>query len=443
MVYACKAAARLLPRASFIAESRAAHSLWRKRPLSTAVATESWLYDLDFNSLTVLQLKEMCRLRRLRVSGNKLNLQERLQADICKIEDAVYHAGEDSSSTVRVERSTSGLPHAESAPELEPALSPELTEPVQELSAELATKLLPLVEPELVPVVMPVVPERLDGFCFDRAFNYKLVPAFELEQQGRMGTDAMLSPTMTVQDETTSLLSLLPEELAVSLEDPFVRSQLMEVVLDVGRRPFAWVNGKRLFLVNDCDYRLSQEQLLAVLGNLRFGADNRAGINGSLHRISAIRNRDGLAVGATLRNGRYVHGNAIMIADLLLGSNCSILFVGPPGSAKTSIIRDAARLLADDHNVVIVDTSSEIGGAGDIPHECIGQSRRMQVKHIDVQATVMVECVQNHTPSVMVIDEIGRPAEVSAALTCKERGVRIIASAHGNLPGLAHLTPHT
>ena len=155
-----------------------------------------------------------------------------------------------------------------------------------------------------------------------------------------------------------------------------------------------------------------------------------------MHRISGIKNRDGDFVGATLRVGRYVPGNAILIADLLYNSNASILFVGPPGSAKTSILRDAARILSENHSVVIVDTSSEIGGAGDIPHECIGHSRRMQVKNIENQSKTMVECVQNHSPHVIIIDEVGRRAEVQAALNCKERGVRIMASAHGSLPGL-------
>lgn len=144
----------------------------------------------------------------------------------------------------------------------------------------------------------------------------------------------------------------------------------------------------------------------------------------------------GRCIGATLRIGRFVEGNSILLADILYGTKKSVLFVGPPGSAKTSIVRDAARLLSMHENVVIVDTSNEIGGSGDVPHACIGMSRRMQVKHLDAQASVMVEAVQNHTPSTMIIDEIGRRSEVYAAQTCKERGVRLVASAHGSLPGL-------
>lgn len=144
----------------------------------------------------------------------------------------------------------------------------------------------------------------------------------------------------------------------------------------------------------------------------------------------------GVCVGATLRIGRFVTGNSILLADYLYGTNKSVLFVGPPGSAKTSIVRDAARLLAENENVVIVDTSNEIGGSGDVPHDCIGMARRMQVQSLDEQAKVMVEAVQNHTPTTMIIDEIGRRSEVRAAQTCKERGVRIVASAHGSLSGL-------
>jgi stage III sporulation protein SpoIIIAA len=337
---------------------------------------------------TVADLKDICRDLGLKVSGKKLDLQERI------------------------------LAHVDSRKS--PAA--EILEQADIRKAQLPPQQVQQVAP--VPLLIPP-----NEFCFDRKNEYRLTAKSLME--ARFDEDALLSPAMSTVDDTDSLLQLLPEELAQSLDDH--RQDLMEVVLDEGRRPFAWINGRRHFLHTDL---LTKSQLEAVLQDLHFGADNRAGINGSLHRISALRNRESNFVGATLRVGRYVPGNAIMIADILYRSQLSILFVGPPGSAKTSIIRDAARLLAEEHSVVIVDTSNEIGGAGDIPHECIGLSRRMQVPNIGEQARIMVECVQNHTPSVMVIDEIGRPAEVAAALTCKERGVRMIASAHGTLPGL-------
>jgi len=185
---------------------------------------------------------------------------------------------------------------------------------------------------------------------------------------------------------------------------------------------------------------VAEEQLLKIAGSLQFGSDNHAGIDGCLHRISALRNREGDIVGLTLRVGRFVAGNATMLSDLLYGSDTSILFIGAPGTGKTSIVGDVARLLAKRNSIIVVDTSCEIGGAGNVPHDCIGLARRMQVEQIDVQAKAMVEAVQNHTPSCMIIDEIGRRDEVRAALTCKERGVRIIASAHGSLAGLVRNT---
>jgi stage III sporulation protein SpoIIIAA len=152
-----------------------------------------------------------------------------------------------------------------------------------------------------------------------------------------------------------------------------------------------------------------------------------------LHRISAIRNRADAIIGLTMRVGRHVNGNASMIADLLFHDDASILFLGEPGAGKTTVVREVTRLLAERSNVLIVDTSNEIAGDGDVPHPCVGHARRMQVRSLEEQGDVMIEGVQNHTPEVMVIDEIGRPSEVEAARTVKQRGVRIIASAHGDL----------
>jgi stage III sporulation protein SpoIIIAA len=278
--------------------------------------------------------------------------------------------------------------------------------------------------------------ERIDEYCFDKFSNYQLVHKSTLDEnkEGRM----LLSPRLDIVDETASLLDLVPSEFIASLRKiPGLSENLMEIVLDVGRKPYAWIKDERLTLSEE---KITSQILQDSTGCLDFGSDNRASLDGCLHRISAIRNRSNQLVGATLRAGRYIPGNAIMIIDILLGSNASVLFVGPPGSAKTSIIRDAANILSEHKSVVIVDTSNEISGSGDIPHECIGRSRRMQVPNLDRQAAIMVECVQNHTPEVIIIDEIGRKTEVSAALTCKERGVRIIASAHGDLAGLIRNT---
>ena len=190
------------------------------------------------------------------------------------------------------------------------------------------------------------------------------------------------------------------------------------------------------------DERVSEDDIDRLTGKVsRFGRDNRAGINHELHRISAIRNRAGHIIGVTMRVGRHFPGDCFVISDLLLQAehkNKSILVLGPPGSGKSSVIREIANTLAETQLVFVVDTSNEICGDGDVPHSCVGRARRMMVPNIGQQHDVMIECVQNHTPDVIIIDEIGRPTEALAARTCKERGVRIIASAHGDFQGLVN-----
>jgi stage III sporulation protein SpoIIIAA len=161
-----------------------------------------------------------------------------------------------------------------------------------------------------------------------------------------------------------------------------------------------------------------------------FDADNRAGIERTLHRISAIRNRHGTIVGLTLRVGRAVYGTIDIIEDIV-NSGKSLLILGAPGVGKTTLLREGARILAETRRVVIVDTSNEIGGDGDVPHPAVGKARRMQVKVPTLQHEVMIEAVENHNPEVIVIDEIGRELEAQAARTIAERGVQLIGTAHG------------
>jgi stage III sporulation protein SpoIIIAA len=165
----------------------------------------------------------------------------------------------------------------------------------------------------------------------------------------------------------------------------------------------------------------------------KFGSDNRAGIERTLHRISAIRNRRGEVVGLTCRVGRAVFGTVAMVRDLL-DSGESLLLMGRPGVGKTTALREIARVLADDlgKRVVVIDTSNEIAGDGDIPHPAIGRARRMQVARPELQHQVMIEAVENHMPEVIVIDEIGTELEARAARTIAERGVTLVATAHGN-----------
>jgi stage III sporulation protein SpoIIIAA/DNA-binding NarL/FixJ family response regulator len=234
-----------------------------------------------------------------------------------------------------------------------------------------------------------------------------------------------------VADDLAELLRVLPPHICEPLQDMERRRELLEVVMDLGREPEARFPGDELIL---SERAVSDEDLEYVIQRIgAFGGDNRAGIERTLHRISAIRNREGRVVGLTCRVGRAVFGTIGIIRDLV-ESGRSILMMGRPGVGKTTMLREAARVLADDlkKRVIIVDTSNEIGGDGDIPHPAIGRARRMQVVTPTLQHAVMIEAVENHMPEVIVIDEIGTELEAQAARTIAERGVQLIATAHGN-----------
>ncbi|MEB3266797.1 MAG: AAA family ATPase [Cyanobacteriota bacterium] len=224
---------------------------------------------------------------------------------------------------------------------------------------------------------------------------------------------------------------MLPEPLQSSLESGERRQQLLEVVLDLGRPAEARYPGRAETLGHAL---ITRQDLAGVVERLGlFGSDNRAGIERTLHRISAIRNRRGDIVGLTCRVGRAVYGTVAMVRDLL-DSGASLLLMGRPGVGKTTALREIARVLADDlqRRVVVIDTSNEIAGDGDIPHPAIGRARRMQVARPELQHQVMIEAVENHMPEVIVIDEIGTELEAQAARTIAERGVMLVATAHGN-----------
>jgi stage III sporulation protein SpoIIIAA len=208
------------------------------------------------------------------------------------------------------------------------------------------------------------------------------------------------------------------------------RDELLEIVMDLGRQPEARFTDSEVILGPEIVATADLEYVAQRVGS--FGDDNRAGIARTLHRISAIRNRQGDIVGLTCRVGRAVTGTVNLIKDLVV-SGRSILLLGRPGVGKTTMLRECARVLADEmaKRVVIVDTSNEIGGDGDIPHPGIGRSRRMQVSTPTLQHAVMIEAVENHMPEVIVIDEIGTELEAQAARTIAERGVQLIATAHG------------
>ncbi|MEA1959371.1 MAG: R3H domain-containing nucleic acid-binding protein [Chloroflexota bacterium] len=234
-----------------------------------------------------------------------------------------------------------------------------------------------------------------------------------------------------ITDDLEALLDRLPPHIAQPIQRREDSSELLEVIMDLGRLPQArypeceiTLNGREI-TQDDIEYVVSR------IG--AFGGDNRAGIARTLHRISAIRNRSGNIVGITCRVGRAVYGTIKLIEDLI-GSGKSILLMGGPGVGKTTMLREMARVLADDlkKRVVVVDTSNEIAGDGDIPHPAIGSARRMQVSTPKLQHAVMIEAVENHMPEVIVIDEIGTELEALAARTIAERGVQLVATAHGN-----------
>ena len=234
-----------------------------------------------------------------------------------------------------------------------------------------------------------------------------------------------------VTDDLDALIETLPPRLAEQLAAADHRSELLEVVMDLGRLPEARYPNREIVLSHREATEEDLDYVTARVGE--FGEDNRAGIERTLHRISAIRNRRGKVIGLTCRIGRAVYGTIRIIEDLVM-SGKSILLLGRPGVGKTTMLREVARVLADEANkrVVIVDTSNEIGGDGDIPHPAIGGARRMQVATPALQHGVMIEAVENHMPEVIVIDEIGTELEAAAARTIAERGVQLVGTAHGN-----------
>ena len=224
------------------------------------------------------------------------------------------------------------------------------------------------------------------------------------------------------------MLGVLPLEIARAVVDANNSDGLLEIVLDLGRLPVARFVANELILSQQEVTREQIDYLVSRIGD--FDADNRAGMERTLHRISAIRNRRGHIVGLTCRVGRAVYGTIDILQDLI-ESGKSVLILGKPGIGKTTMLREAARILAEEKRVIIVDTSNEIGGDGDVPHPAVGSSRRMQVAKPSLQHEVMIEAVENHNPEVIVIDEIGRELEAAAARTIAERGVQLIGTAHG------------
>jgi len=238
-----------------------------------------------------------------------------------------------------------------------------------------------------------------------------------------------MTQTKYITDDLETMLNVFPKEIAQAVGKANHFDNLLEIILDLGRVPKARFVDEEVKLLERVVTHADIEHVVDRIGD--FDADNRAGLERTLHRISALRNRKGEVVGLTCRVGRAVYGTISIIEDLI-ESGESILILGKPGVGKTTMLREAARILAEKKRVVIVDTSNEIGGDGDVPHPAVGAARRMQVPKPSLQHEVMIEAVENHNPEVIVIDEIGRELEALAARTIAERGVQLIGTAHGN-----------
>jgi stage III sporulation protein SpoIIIAA len=236
---------------------------------------------------------------------------------------------------------------------------------------------------------------------------------------------------MSIDEDLEKLLDNLPFFIQKNLNNHPNKDKLIEIVMDLGRRPEARFNNGSEYLSQkivswqDIDYITKRTS--------HFSDDNRAGIERTLHRISCIRNRQSLINGLTCRVGRAIFGTISIIRDLL-ESGQSILILGKPGVGKTTIIREIARVLSDEmeKRVIIVDTSNEIAGDSDIPHSGIGRARRMQVAKTEFQHQIMIEAVENHMPEIIIIDEIGTELEALAARTIAEKGVQLVGTTHGN-----------
>ena len=235
-----------------------------------------------------------------------------------------------------------------------------------------------------------------------------------------------------ITDNLDQLLNLLPQRITKLLNKQKNLKELREVVLDLGREPeFRFAQNEIMYIENDVISQGDIDYVVSKIG--QFNDDNRAGIERSLHRISCMRNRMGKIIGLTCRVGRSICGTIDIISDIV-SSNKSLLIMGGPGVGKTTMLREIARVLSTDYGkrVVVVDTSNEIAGDGDIAHPAIGRARRMQVTHSTQQHAVMIEAVENHMPQIIIVDEIGTEEEAQAARTIAERGVQLIGTAHGS-----------
>lgn len=276
---------------------------------------------------------------------------------------------------------------------------------------------------------LPIAINKNNFFAGTSGFRHRCCGFTRIDDSPTLGAAAAAAAD---GDDINALLQILPRDVRDNLLYGSDLHLLLEVILDVGQPPQACYFGdlgrrclrKREVSMEELEYAQN------AIGEL--GGDNRAGIVGTLHRISAIRNKNGKVIGLTCRVGRPHRENMDMVRDLLEYGK-SILFLGRPGVGKTTVMRGISRVMSDEHlkRVVIIDTSNEIGGDGDIPHPAIGRARRLQVPEPCMQHKVMIEAIENHMPEVIIVDEIGTAAEVDACRTIAQRGVMLVGSAHG------------
>jgi len=236
---------------------------------------------------------------------------------------------------------------------------------------------------------------------------------------------------MIICEDLISLIIVFPDFVQIPLKTYRTNSKLMEIIFDIVKYPEARFTSGVVILAPRI---ICKQDMYFVLKKITtFNVKNRAGINKTLHGISCLKNREDQIIGLTCRVGRSIIGFTNKIRDILLHDK-SILILGKPGSVKTKIIREIARIFSNElqKQVAIVDTSNEIVGDNDVPHVVVGRARRLQVKKFNLQHQVLIEVVENHMPEVLIIDEISTETETLSARTIAERGVQLIATAHGN-----------